>query len=188
MISGGRGLSQGRRLDRVFPSSVLVLALAVGSFGCTSQQQSASHSATSRDKPNVDDCFTGKLRLNFMPTSARVGQLVMARSNAPRGPWAVTIDSFGLFGIARNNRFTGLYYVTALTRHRYPRKNPNIRINPSESIAGTGLPNQPFYVEVPHVRPGSYQVRFTYSVSPAGAKVTGMRAGSYSLCALLSVH
>jgi hypothetical protein len=55
-------------------------------------------------------------------------------------------------------------------------------------LAGTGMPNHPFYVVVPHVPAGTYEMRFSYTVSPAGAQATGVPPGAYTLCAPLKVH
>ncbi len=178
----------GPRTCRGFIGCLLGLVLTAGSFGCTSHRQALTHIAALHRHLNTHGCFTGRLRLSVKPTSVHAGQLIAVRDNGPPGSWAITGNSYGLFGIVQNDRFTALYYVAAINHRGNPQKNPNIQVTPSVGMAGIGTPNQPFYVEVPHVSTGAYQMRFSYAVSLAGAEATAVQPGDHTLCALLSVH
>jgi hypothetical protein len=115
-----------------------------------------------------------------------MGEIV---SLAASGPWHVPdvihdvgTNSYGEIGTAKDGRFAASYYLAALVSGL--KQAGNIRYSPSAAVAGVGLPNRPFRVEIPPLSSGHYVIQFTYTIDMASGRERGK---SFNLCANLRI-
>jgi hypothetical protein len=148
------------------------LALCVGA--CTTPSQSS---------PYPRGCYTGPLHLKLSTSTARPGDMVTVRSEGSWHSRNTETENYGLLGTTKGGRFISVYNLAAITpgtssEHNFP-------VGSSNSIAGVGLPNRPFRIQIPPVSDGTYIVRFLYSAAPAGSNA-GPK--TYNLCTSLHIH
>ena len=180
---GKLGACAGRTPSRRAPSGTgrvlagLSLAGALALSACTGQPPPPRASTTG--------CHQGPQRLAVSPDPAAIGQVVVVTAS---GSWHVpdtihdvTTESEGLLGKAAAGHFRAIYNIAVIVPGMASR---NTRVGSPEGLSGVGLPNKPFRIRVPRVTPGSYLLKFPYTVAPesSGSPKT------YQLCAKLSIR
>lgn len=164
---------------------LLAAVLAVCAAGCTAQGPLRSGNSVKRHVNSLG-CYIGTFRLRVSPTHERPGQTVTLAANGPRAPsGGVGTESWGLLGTAPGGHFAAIYNLAAIApgvQHQH-----NIPAGSSGGLAGVGLPNRPFRVQVPPVPSGSYIIQFAYSVDPGSMGNAGSGPKTYTLCARLRV-
>jgi hypothetical protein len=128
-------------------------------------------------------CYTGAIHLKVSPGTARPGDLVTVAADGPWPGGNVTTQSYGLLGTEKNGRFAATYNLAAIAPG--VGRQPNTPVGPSGAVAGVGLPDKPFRIQVPAVPSGDYLVQFSYSVAPGAASSDGPKL--YDLCTSLHV-
>ncbi len=147
------------------------------SAGCASS--SADQARTTVHDVDSAGCFLGKYHLAASESAARPGELVTLSQQGVRGLTAASIDSWGLLGNVIGGRFVALWNLAAITQS--VGRTPNVRVGSSTALAGVGLPNRPFQVEVPSVASGHYLIQFGFTVSGP------VRSRNYTLCTPIEV-
>jgi hypothetical protein len=170
-----------------------VAALVIAVAGCAGPGTAASPSVSARPSQRAASaiavqCSSRGPVLTVKPGTARPGQDVTV--DAP-GPWPGSIprreietSSFGTLAKASGRQLDALYYLGVIGgmpggsvgRDDLPAKAGVI-------LAGTGIGDRPFRVEIPAVPSGSYVVQFVYSIIATPGK-----RPSYQLCAGLRVR
>ena len=175
----------GRLIQRAVCAALSVVAVLSGAAGCAAARNTAQ---TSGSVP--PGCYSGGLRLTVQPSSAQAGQVVTACTNTAQLAWLMETTNYGLFGTLKNGRFRPVYFVFAVTGNARPRSPAVLPYSTSAAtaIAGTGLGNRPFHVQIPPVAAGRYVIQFAYTVKPGAAKLAKVRAGTYNLCAPVTVR
>jgi hypothetical protein len=113
------------------------------------------------------------------------------RTNAAQLAWLMETTNYGLFGSLKNGRFTPSYFLFAVFGNRPPPQSTGVlpySTSAATAIAGTGLGNRPFHVRIPPVPRGQYIIKFAYTVRPGEVKLARARAGTYNLCAPVTVR
>lgn len=136
-------------------------------------------------KASSPGCHPGPQRLAVSPDPATAGQVAVVTAS---GPWHVpdtihdvTTESAGLLGRAAGGHFQAVYNIAVILPGMVSR---NTRVGSQQGLSGVGLPNKPFRIRVPPVTPGSYLLKFPYTVTPesSGSPKT------YQLCAKFSIR
>lgn len=173
----------GRLIQRAVCVTVFGVALLSGAAGCAYARNTAQ---TSGSVP--PGCYSGGLRLTVRPGSAHAGQLVTLHTNTAQLAWLMETTNYGLFGGLKDGQFRPMYIVFAVPGRGKPHSHPVLPYRKRAVIAGTGLANRPFRVEIPRVPSGQYLIKFGYTVRPGGAKLAKVKAGTYNLCAPVTVR
>jgi len=137
-------------------------------------------------------CFTGKFAMRVMSARVQAGRIVRLAANGPQGSGFVGLDSWGVFGRARNGSFVALYDVPAVPAQEHVSGLRPIAVSSApKALAGTGLPNMPFVTRIPAVPAGNYIVRFdfkVYGLRPSELRKLGLPANRlYPLCAKVAI-
>lgn len=173
----------GRLIQRAVCAAVSGVALLSGAVGCAAARNTAQ---TSGSVP--PGCYSGGLRLAVSPGSAHPGQLVTLRTNTTQSAGLMETSNYGLFGRLKSGQFKPLYFLFAVTRPGKPPADSVLPYRQKTPIAGTGLGNRPFQVEIPRVAAGRYVIQFSYTVQPGAEKLAKVKAGTYNLCAPVTVR
>ena len=164
---------------------MLGVALAVSVAGCSAQGP-LHHTNSVKRHVNSLGCYVGTFRLHISPTGARPGQIVTLAANGPRRDGGVGTSSWGLLGTTSNGHFAAAYNLAVIIPGSQHQRN--IPAGSGVLLAGVGLSNRAFRVEVPPVPSGNYMIQFAYSVVPGLMGNTGAGPRSYTLCARLHVN
>ena len=172
----------GMKISAGFAGAAVFVGLLTGCAQPVHHVTSAPRITTHASRPS-SVCAKGDQPLTPSRYAVHAGDVIRITYEGAKGdPAALNLGNPGLFGVGDNRQFKPLYFVFASTFDN--RVLQDVAYGPSVIIAGTGLPYNIFRIRVPEVGPGSYVVKFDYSVSGARSSRDPV---NYSLCTRLTV-